>query len=212
MKLSAEKTPSVRGRPQDADGHATRLRIIDAARDCFSRHGYANATNRMIAAAAGVTASALYNYFPTKADLYAAVVEVGEQQVADAYGQVIANIDSPLEAICAILDFNIGVHGAEPERALFYGHLRSEIGRHTELASRLQNRVSPTENIVRSLLQEARRRGEISDAIPQENVEMMLFACMLGMSAYGLQVDKEQQQINMRAFRMLIDGTLIRRA
>lgn len=211
MTDSADKPNAVRGRPLDADGSITRGRIIAAARDCFARHGYANATNRMIASAAGITASALYNYFPTKADMYCAVVDEGEHYVAEAYEQVIKGIESPLQAICAILDFNIGVHGQEPERAFFYGHMRSEIGRHQELAAFVQNRESPTEQIFRRLLQQARQCGEISSAIPEENIEMMLFACMLGMSSYGLQVDKEQQQKNMLAFRMLIDGSLIPR-
>lgn len=203
------KTRTLRGRPFEADGSVTRNRIVSGARLCFSRHGYAHATNRMIAAEAGITASALYNYFPTKADIYQAVVAESEQHVAEAYQDIIRRHDSPLQALCAILDFNIDMHGQYPELSLFFGHIRSEISRHPELAGVGDNSNSPTTRIFRRLIHDARHNGEISSAIGEKNIEQMLFACMLGMSAYGLQVDVKQQKKNLLAFRMLIDGSLI---
>lgn len=207
----AGKKAPARGRPFDADGAATRSRIITAARECFSRHGYANATNKMIATEAGITASALYNYFPNKADIYRAVVEEGEQYVGIAYDAIVQQHESPLEALCAILDFNMEMHGQFPELTFFFGHIRSEISRHPELASIGDNTDSPTTKVLRKLIHQARLKGEITDAIPEKNIEQMLFACMLGMSAYGLQVENRQQKKNMLAFRMLIDGSLVRR-
>lgn len=207
-----EKHPrkaGTRGRPFDADGKTTRRRILAGARDCFSRHGYANATNKMIAASAGISPSALYNYFPAKVDMYRAVLEEAEDYVAIIYEDVIKGIDSPLEALCAILDLNIEMYGKYSELTFFFGHMRSEISRNPELAELVQTRESPTEKIFRRLIRAARRKGEISKAIPEKNIEMMLFACMLGMSTYGLQVDNKDQSKNMLAFRMLIDGSLI---
>ena len=45
---------------------ATRRRILQAARQCFTRSGFDAATTREIAAAAGIAAGTLFNYFPTK--------------------------------------------------------------------------------------------------------------------------------------------------
>jgi AcrR family transcriptional regulator len=45
---------------------ATRRRILDAARDSFSRVGFEATTTRDIAAAAGIAAGTLFNYFPAK--------------------------------------------------------------------------------------------------------------------------------------------------
>jgi len=59
---------SVRGRPLEADGAKTRQKIIAGARECFAVNGYANATNKLIAESAGVTASNIYNYFPKEYD------------------------------------------------------------------------------------------------------------------------------------------------
>jgi AcrR family transcriptional regulator len=45
---------------------ATRHRILEAARACFSKVGFEAATTRDIAAAAGIAAGTLFNYFPAK--------------------------------------------------------------------------------------------------------------------------------------------------
>ncbi|HEY9032853.1 MAG TPA: TetR/AcrR family transcriptional regulator [Pseudomonadales bacterium] len=208
MPAKKNTTTGTRGRPVDADGQQTRRRILAAARDCFSHHGYANATNRMIASEAGITASALYNYFPAKVDIYCAVLEEAEHYVAAIYENTIRDIDSPLQAICALLDLNIRMYGKYSGLTFFFGHMRSEISRNPELAAVVESRESPTEKILRRLIHAARQQGELSRAIPEKNIEMMLFACMLGLSTYGLRVDNRDQSRNMQAFRMLLDGSL----
>lgn len=51
-----------------------RQEILEAALRVFAEKGYTAATNADIARAAGVTAAALYYYFPSKADLFRAAV------------------------------------------------------------------------------------------------------------------------------------------
>jgi AcrR family transcriptional regulator len=53
---------------------ATRRRILEAARECFSRAGFEAATTRDIAAAAGIAAGTLFNYFPAKEAIAMALV------------------------------------------------------------------------------------------------------------------------------------------
>jgi len=53
---------------------ATRRRILEAARDCFSKAGFDAATTRDIAAAAGIAAGTLFNYFPAKEAIAMALV------------------------------------------------------------------------------------------------------------------------------------------
>jgi AcrR family transcriptional regulator len=53
---------------------ATRRRILEAARDCFSKAGFEAATTRDIAAAAGIGAGTLFNYFPAKEEIAMALV------------------------------------------------------------------------------------------------------------------------------------------
>src|ERR1035441_3627220 len=52
-----------------------RLQLVETALDFFSRKGFSGTTTREIAAAAGVTEAIIFRHFPTKQDLYSAVLE-----------------------------------------------------------------------------------------------------------------------------------------
>ena len=58
------------GRPFQSDAVETRTRILREARLAFTTRGYDNTTNREISAGAGITAAAIYHYFPSKVDLF----------------------------------------------------------------------------------------------------------------------------------------------
>ena len=58
-----------------------RKKIIDAAYNLFLTKGYHKTTMDEIAGVLGVTKPALYQYYPGKEDLYAAVAERGRQEL-----------------------------------------------------------------------------------------------------------------------------------
>ena len=51
-----------------------RLQLVETALDFFSRKGFSGTTTKEIAAAAGVTEAIIFRHFPTKQDLYNAVL------------------------------------------------------------------------------------------------------------------------------------------
>jgi AcrR family transcriptional regulator len=53
---------------------ATRLKILDAARQVFAEDGFDRSSTRSIAAAAGVNSALIFRYFGSKAGLYEAAV------------------------------------------------------------------------------------------------------------------------------------------
>ena len=61
--------------------------IIAAARDEFMTYGFADASMRRIAAAAGMSAAGLYKHFPGKEDMFAALVEPACQGLMALYRQ-----------------------------------------------------------------------------------------------------------------------------
>ena len=64
-------------------GEATRTRLIEATRDVVREVGYAHASTRAIALAAGVAEGTIYRHFPDKASLFfAAVLESNAPVVA----------------------------------------------------------------------------------------------------------------------------------
>ncbi|MDG1267776.1 MAG: TetR/AcrR family transcriptional regulator [Ilumatobacter sp.] len=56
------------GRPVDADGQATRARILIADRTTFADLGHAATTYRLLAESTGFAHSAAYDYFGSKAE------------------------------------------------------------------------------------------------------------------------------------------------
>lgn len=51
-----------------------RRQILDVAKGCFSRNGFAGTTTKSLAAAAGISEGLLFKHFPTKAALYAEIL------------------------------------------------------------------------------------------------------------------------------------------
>ena len=91
----------------------TQAALVAVARPLFAEHGYAAISTDQIARAAGMTRGALYHQFSGKEELFAAVVEQIEAEIAarigahieaaaptDTEGMISANIDAFLAA-CA---------------------------------------------------------------------------------------------------------------
>jgi AcrR family transcriptional regulator len=62
---------------------ATRGALLAAARELFTEQGYSSVSTEEIVRAAGVTRGALYHHFRDKQDLFRAVFEVIEQEMAE---------------------------------------------------------------------------------------------------------------------------------
>ena len=68
---------------REAQGDATRLALVVAARGLFGENGYAATSIDEVAARAGVTKGALYHHFGGKADLFQEVYEQVMREVSD---------------------------------------------------------------------------------------------------------------------------------
>ncbi len=93
--------------PKIIDHEAYRLKLATKAVDVFIEHGYNGLGMRGIADAIGVSKSALYHYFPSKQELFAACTEVitqpdGLYGVSDE--TVPATKDGAITALLATLD------------------------------------------------------------------------------------------------------------
>jgi AcrR family transcriptional regulator len=85
---------------QDLRSEATRQRLVTAARALFGARGYAEVGTEEIVRAAGVTRGALYHQFRDKADLFAAVAEEVEAEVAERIAAGVADATAdPVEAL-----------------------------------------------------------------------------------------------------------------
>src|SRR3989442_13538004 len=78
---------------------ATRAALIGAARPLFAERGYGAVATEEIVRAAGVTRGALYHHFAGKEELFAAVYEEVEADLAAEIGQVATVAADPLDAL-----------------------------------------------------------------------------------------------------------------
>jgi len=122
-----------RGRPPNTPSDQTAAAIVAAARREFAAHGYAGTSNRAIAEAAGLTHTAIYNHFSSKAGLFTAVF-------ADAHDRLVLELErseatprdgSPLPG--ALLDAIQALRAADETYVDFLSGMYVEVRRHREL-------------------------------------------------------------------------------
>jgi AcrR family transcriptional regulator len=104
-KSSAETAirRSAERRTQSERSESTRGALVAAARKLFAERGYAGVGTEEIVRSAGVTRGALYHHFTGKRDLFEAVYEQIEAELAEriATGALAAKAEAPLEAMRA---------------------------------------------------------------------------------------------------------------
>jgi AcrR family transcriptional regulator len=78
-------------------GEQTAERILDAAEALFAEHGFAGTTLRGVANVVGLRTPSLYNHFPSKESLYAAVLERGLRPVLETLVGIVGDYDPEAE-------------------------------------------------------------------------------------------------------------------
>lgn len=172
--------PSVRPRkkPVQKRSHVTVDAIIEAAARIFVKEGYASATTNRIAELAGVSVGSLYEYFPNKASLLAALIARQVETMTTLMRERLAAVQGgPLpEIVATIARAVIEAHyqNLELNRLLIAGTQRVAHWRHIEEVSftladlirdalahlitdpvRLEHVAFTVETVVEALLQRA---------------------------------------------------------
>lgn len=81
----------------------TRDRIVRAAYACFMEKGYEQTSVRMILEKAGVATGSLYHFFPSKEELFEAVVDVFLTDYASTFESICQNHELPVTQRCGLL-------------------------------------------------------------------------------------------------------------
>jgi AcrR family transcriptional regulator len=189
------------GRPVDADGDVTRTRVLSAARTAFAELGYMSTTYRLLAERTGLAPSALYNYFESKVELYAAAHnEVQVETYAEWLLPAITGTTTFAERIDALLTSFVAMNEQDPEAARFQAAARIDTGRHPELAAVRDGLPKQRRNLFVDAVDLGISTGEIP-AASRESVLAMLETMTLGLIEISAQPE---------AHRTAVDG--LRRA
>jgi AcrR family transcriptional regulator len=108
-----------------ARGDETRQRIIDAGVKLFGEHGFAGASTRDIATAAGVNAPALQYYFENKEGVYQACAEYITNDLKDRFAPSMRQANDVLKRngdMDALIDAFIGIQAVILDSVLLQPH------------------------------------------------------------------------------------------
>lgn len=176
-----------------ADAERNRERILEAAKDAFTRSG-ADASLDDIAKQAGVGPGTLYRHFPTREELLKAVYRAELEKLAAA-GQKFAQTKSPIEALRAWLLLFVDAIAA---KQLIAPALNTLLGDPKKV---FEASYAEMQQALRALVRRAVESGEIrSDLDPMD-----LLRALVGVSNVALGPD--WQPSARRLVDILITGS-----
>ncbi|MBI1250726.1 MAG: TetR family transcriptional regulator [Alphaproteobacteria bacterium] len=156
-----------------------RRQILDAALVCFRRRGFHQATVQEICAEAGISAGALYRYFPSKADIIAAIAEDNRRET-EALLDDVKRGASLIEALTIVSRKFFEKFDEAGDGPLICDVL-AEAGRDPLLSQRLAEIDHASRQRLAAAIEAAQTRGEIDPALDPDLAAETLFAMIEGL-------------------------------
>lgn len=162
--------------------------ILDAARRCFARHGYGGATVTRLEEETGLSRGAIFNYFPSKDDLFMALTDRDADRIADLWAE--RGFEGALEAIVDQDPAWLGVYVEALQR------LRTD----EAFRDRWTQRGDRTKRTVGAALEEAKADGRIRDDVPSLTLWTYLGVVLDGLvlrAALGYPLPDREQLLSL---------------
>lgn len=164
-------------------GQATRDRIVEAAARLMIEQGVARTTIEDIQAAAAVSPSQLYHYFPGKDALVSAVIDQQTAQVLEIQHSGLGSLDT-IDSLTKWRDLMVGsLTEMQCAGGCPLGSLASDLSESDPVARvQLAGAFAQWEGLIRDGLVQMQQRGELAaDADPAELAVAMLAAVQGGL-------------------------------
>jgi AcrR family transcriptional regulator len=182
---------SIPARPLRADAALNRARVLETAYETFAAEGLSVPIDE-IARRAGVGAGTVYRHFPTKADLFAAVVESRLQHIIAA-GHALLDDPGPGEALFAFLRSMVLEFGATDQ-----GLVEALGGLGIDVDAAAPDADAAFRALLGELLAAAQGAGTVRSDLEVPEIKALLVGCQ-AMQGY----DKERAA---RVTDVVIDG------
>jgi AcrR family transcriptional regulator len=161
---------SVPARPLRADAARNRARVLETAYETFAAEGLSVPIDE-IARRAGVGAGTIYRHFPTKEDLFSAVVDSRLQQIIAA-GHALLDEPEPGEALFTFLRSMVLDWGATDQ-----GLVEALGGLGIEVESAAPDAEDSFRGLLGELLVAAQRAGTIRPDVEVPEIKALMVGC-----------------------------------
>jgi AcrR family transcriptional regulator len=157
--------------PKISDERKTERReqILEGARRCFAEHGYEGATVAKLEGEIGLSRGAIFNYFPSKEDLFLELAAWDTKRVSEVF------LDQGLEGVLhEILEF-------DPSWLAVYLELVRRARTDPAFRKRLEDRETEFVLANRARVEEAQRAGEIRDDLDAKSLGIFVNLVLHGL-------------------------------
>jgi TetR/AcrR family transcriptional regulator, cholesterol catabolism regulator len=180
FRASRRKSPAADG-PAEESRPTTFERLLDAAATLFARKGYAAASTREIAGILGIRKASLYYHIENKEDLLYAICKTSLDQirrdVAAELGEVEAEkVSDPVERIRTLIRAHIkNLVRGQIAHSVAVGEMHALSGARLKEVIALRDAY---EELVRSVLEDARKAGALRDDISVKYLCLLLLGLL----------------------------------
>jgi AcrR family transcriptional regulator len=158
-------------RPLRADAARNRARVLEVAYDTFAAEGLSVPIDE-IARRAGVGAGTVYRHFPTKDDLFRAVVDNRLRHIVDE-GSALARNEAPDQALFVFLRSLVLQFGATDR-----GLADALAGAGVDVETAMPETETAFLAILRSLLEAGQKAGTVRPDVDLTDVKALLVGCL----------------------------------
>jgi AcrR family transcriptional regulator len=180
-------------RPLRADAARNRARVLEVAYDTFAAEGLSVPIDE-IARRAGVGAGTVYRHFPTKEELFRAVVEDRIRRIIDA-GRALLNAEEPGEALFTFVRSMVLRWGATDR-----GLAEALAGFGIDIETAMPSVEEDFLGLLGDLLQAAQKAGTVRRDVDVPDVKAILVGCQ-AMQAYDGELAERLTEVVLDGLR-----------
>lgn len=203
-------TPRPRGvgRPKGQNRDAMLATILTIARRHFAEKGYAQTTYIGIAQDAGISHTAIYSYYESKADLYLATLIATQEQFLPDFIQAMEETETLRERFHRLMMISAKAHAQDDSITGFLSGVPIEMRRHPELNTALSQQNDAVFAMMATMFDEAKKSGELATNASTINLVSAFFGGTIGVALfeYGVQVTSLTEA--MSVFIDMIEGNI----
>jgi AcrR family transcriptional regulator len=198
-----------RGRPPAGSAQDTRARLLDAARACFCRTGYARTSMADIAREAGVTSRAIYHYVDSKSSLFTLTVEAAYRRFVDeVLGRVFAGEPSARDRLRRYTHVFRVLYQEDPSLVAFLSLAVLEASKNPELLGSLPVEMHRVPTFNQMLVAEAVERGDLAPGVEPAGAVALLDVFGAGLTLVATKDRSGDYLAMLDVIEHLLEGSL----